>query len=211
MAAPAVPGAAGTQTTITVAAVTRYGCPTGETCVLYSPGLYASGIDVKNESALFTPGIYYITGGGFNMESNSAATMATGTGAPPSGFSSGGMLVYNTGSGNGDVFNFDLQCRVEGAESPSLGPMVRRPTKEFCSSEDRGSVKHVDNQGHSLQGGGSISLTGTIYITNTVATMKADATHYQTLQLQGNPGSATSIIGEIITDNLQWGAPRGLR
>jgi hypothetical protein len=211
VAAPAVPGTAGTQTTITVAAVTRYGCPAGQQCTLYTPGLYASGIDVKNDWALFTPGIYYISGGGFNLESNSAATMATGTGAPPAGFTNGpGMLVYNTGSAAGDVFNFTSNAGSKGPVT-LIGSDDTSAYKGILFFQDRGSVKHVDNKGHLLQGGGTISLTGTIYVTNTVATMKGDATHYQTLQLQGNPGSTTTIIGEIITDNLQLGGTAGIK
>ena len=35
--------------------------------------------------------------------------------------------------------------------------------------------------------------------------MLGDATHYQELQLQGGPGSATNITGEIISDVLGMG------
>jgi hypothetical protein len=56
-----------------------------------------------------------------------------------------------------------------------------------------------------------MSLTGTIYITNTKATMLADPTHYQNLSLQGTPGSATTIIGEIIVDTLSLGGTAGIK
>jgi hypothetical protein len=48
-------------------------------------------------------------------------------------------------------------------------------------------------------------LTGTIYLTNTRATMLADSTHYQGLTLQGGSGSGTLVNGEIIVGTLQLG------
>src|SRR5207302_4984445 len=44
------------------------GCPAspGKPCNLYSPGLYTGGINVKLETAVFKPGVYYIAGGGFS-------------------------------------------------------------------------------------------------------------------------------------------------
>src|SRR5262249_10627744 len=51
VAAPANPGP-GNAGTITAVTSGNYGCPVA-TCKLYSPGLYASGITVKNENALF--------------------------------------------------------------------------------------------------------------------------------------------------------------
>ena len=46
-----------------------------------------------------------------------------------------------------------------------------------------------------------MSLTGTIYITNTNMT----STNYQKLQVQGNAGSSTFVKGEIITSTLLMG------
>ena len=143
------------------------------------------------------------------MESNSAAIMDT-TAATPTGFSNHGMLVYNTGSADADVLNFTSNAGNAGGIT-LIGSDDASSYKGILFFQDRGSVDHVGNKGHSLQGGGCISLTGTIYVTNTKATMKADATHYQTLRLNGNPCSATSIIGEIITDNLQLGGTSGIK
>ena len=36
-------------------------------------------------------------------------------------------------------------------------------------------------------------------------TMRAAPSHYQTLSLQGNPASATSVTGEIVVDALSLG------
>ena len=56
-----------------------------------------------------------------------------------------------------------------------------------------------------------MTIVGTIYQTNTKATMLADSTHHQTLSLQGNPGSATNIIGQIIVDHLDLGGNAEIR
>src|SRR5678816_120840 len=120
------------------------------------------------------------------------------------------MMVVNSGSGNADVFNFTSNAGSKGGVN-LIGSDDTSIYKGILFFQDRGSAKRQDNKGHLLQGGGTISLTGTIYITNTVVTMKGDATHYQTLQLQGNPGSTTTLIGEIIADNLQLGGTAGIR
>ena len=52
------------------------------------------------------------------------------------------------------------------------------------------------------QGNGCFQVIGTIYITNTLAIMTADATHYQGLSYGGNPCSATTQEGDIITGEL---------
>ncbi len=59
-------------------------------------------------------------------------------------------------------------------------------------------------------GAEGLTLKGTIYLTNTLATMKGDATHYQELDLQGTPGSATLIQGEIIVGALGLGGNAGI-
>jgi hypothetical protein len=41
--------------------------------------------------------------------------------------------------------------------------------------------------------------------------MKGDATHYQTLQWQGNPRSTATIIAKSLTDNLQLGGTAGIK
>ncbi len=54
-----------------------------------------------------------------------------------------------------------------------------------------------------------MTLLGTIYLTNTLATM-ADDKHYQELSLQGNPSSGTLIQGEIIVGALSLGGTGGI-
>ena len=59
-------------------------------------------------------------------------------------------------------------------------------------------------QNHSLTGGGSWNVFGTIYLTNTIATTlnSANQAQFQHLELGGNSGSGT-VTGEIIVDELE--------
>jgi hypothetical protein len=221
--APPLPTSNGPTFSIGAAATVRYGCPGGQTCTLYGPGLYSGGIDIKNDWALFWPGVYYITGSGFNMDSNSAANMADMSLGPPvttppfpssvpAGFTEQkGMLVYNTGNGGSDIFNFN-------ANAGSKGPVILKGADGSDTShayqgilffEDRNITTahtgHGSSKAHTIQGGGTISLQGTVYIRNF-----NQASNYQSLSLQGNPGSSTTIQGEIIVDALSLGGNAGI-
>jgi len=201
VAAPSQPAAGLTQLILSSSA-TRYGCPPLMGCTLYGPGYYASGIKVKNDFALFTPGLYYLGSNGFSMDSNSNAIMATGTATPyPTGFSNGGMLIYNTGNHSGDTININSNA---GKNAPGIVLVGSDPTSAYKGMlffEDR----TMPALSHSLQGGATMSLTGTIYLTNTVPTMTTTAAHHQSLSLGGGPGSSTTITGEIIVDTLSLG------
>jgi hypothetical protein len=50
-----------------------------------------------------------------------------------------------------------------------------------------------------------MTLTGTIYLTNTLATMTGNSATYQELDLQGGPGSGTLVQGQIIVGALNLG------
>lgn len=208
--APTAPTANGVTTVISPTDTTRYGCPAGQSCTLYQPGLYNStkGITVKNDIALFAPGVYYVSQGGFNLQSNSQAQMATGFANDPA--TGAGMLVYNTGSGSGDIFNFTSNAGSKGPIT-LLGSDPAGTYKGILFFQDRSSVAHTGSGSHSVQGGGAITLTGTIYVTNTLAIMNGDSTHYQGLNIQGNAGSTTTITGEIIAGALSVGGTAGIK
>jgi len=198
------PGTVGTGT---------YGCPSTPTCPFYQPGLYSSGITVKSSNtngvSLFAPGLYYISGGGFNMASNSAAQMATGITTPDPNFpeiGTSGMVVFNTGTNKADIFNFDANA---GASSPIT--LVGAPDSSrwqgvlFYEDPYATGGAHIGtgpSPGHTIQGGGTINLTGTIYMSTRTG---VDSTHFQNLTLQGASGSTTNLIGEIIVNTLSMG------
>jgi hypothetical protein len=62
---------------------------------------------------------------------------------------------------------------------------------------------------HQLQGGGGLTLRGTIYLTHTAAGIASDG-KYQQLSLQGNAGGTTKVEGEIIVDMLSLGGTSGI-
>ena len=69
-----------------------HGCPQSGGCKLYTPGLYSGGITIKNNVAVFDPGLYYVVGG-LALQSGSAVRPSTGAGD-----GSGGTIFYFSGS-----------------------------------------------------------------------------------------------------------------
>lgn len=195
------------------------GCPNPrgpgvKDCQLYSPGLYVGGINGNNSTPVFKPGIYYLQGGGFTCRNNCNILMATGFGADDSTGTNtgwtGNVLFYNTGpagnSANAGTFDLGANGSINLVGSPSASIY-----KGILLFQDRASNANIGNSGaHKLGGGGDLALIGTLYLTNTRDTMLGDANHYQELQLQGNPGSATNITGEIIVDVLGLGGNAGI-
>jgi len=211
--APAVPGVVGVTTTVlpgncsaTLMPCATPDCPVSmapNNCKLYSPGLYTGGINPANkEFSLFKPGVYYLNGGGFHYTSNRVFQMAQGF--PNDLVTGAGLVLYNTGNGAQDFFEITSNSgQIQGVQygNSLLGSPEASIYKGIALFQDRTSAAHV----HNMQGGGGISITGSIYLTNTDPTMRADASHYQTLLLQGNPGSATNITGQIVVDALSLG------
>lgn len=160
------------------------GCPVLE-CTLYSPGLY-NGIRVKNDTALFKPGLYYISNGGFINDANGNMLMAPGYPADPK--TGSGMVVYNTGTGIFDI-GANSNARLQGADNDSF-------YEGILFFQDRDAAA----QTHNLGGGGTIVLTGALYITNWRTLMQNQPTQYQTLNLGGNAG--IQINGSIVVGAL---------
>lgn len=179
------------------------GCPVspGKPCYLFSPGKYPSGFDGKNKTPVMKPGIYYIQSGGMDCSANCDMYMATGypdgslgtnTGwdGTPTG---GGIMVYNTGGGS---FNLGANGTINLIGSPAGSAY-----KGILFFQDRTAAATT----HNLGGGGAMTLIGTIYLTNTRATMLSNAAQFQQLNLQGGSGSGTTVQGEIIVGALQLG------
>jgi hypothetical protein len=172
--------------------------------MLYSPGVYSTGINVKNETAVFKPGIYYMQSGGFGNDANGDMMMSAGFASDPD--TGQGMLVYSTGNG---LFTVGANSSANLIGSPETSTY-----KGILFWQDRDSVANTgigSSKGHKFGGGGALTLRGTIYITNWKATMLGDPTHYQNVLLQGTPGSATEIDGMIIASTLSLGGNAGIR
>jgi Flp pilus assembly protein TadG len=177
------------------------GCPANpkKPCELFYPGKYATGFDGKGKTPILAPGIYYIQSNGVDCTANCNMYLATGMTDTTTGTGwngtvlGGGVMFYNTGGG---TFHLGSNGNVN-----LIGSLATGPYKGILFFQDRTAPAAT----HSLGGGGAMTLLGTIYMTNTKATMLGTASHYQELDLQGGPGSSTYINGEIIVDSLQLG------
>jgi len=182
VAAPAAPTAAPATSTV-VSGVD--GCLTAS-CTLYSPGSYPTGISVSG-NALFLPGIYYMTSGGFQGLTGGCMAMATGVAADPATGWTENMLVYSTGGGAfGTSGSFGQGC----AQNFLLGSPVDSTYEGILFFQDRNSAAALT---HNFAGSGSFALTGTIYLNDT------NSAQYQTLNLNGGP---ITVNGDIVVSQL---------
>jgi Putative Flp pilus-assembly TadE/G-like len=91
--APAQPLYNGAKTSV---AYGVHGCPDTGGCDEYSAGYYPTGITVKNATAIFQEGIYYVAGG-MALQANSTARPSTQAASQPSD-QIGGTIFYFSGS-----------------------------------------------------------------------------------------------------------------
>jgi hypothetical protein len=159
----------------------------------------------SHSNYIFDPGIYYIRGGGFSMKIVDSAGMCVG--CAPDANTGSGMLIYDTGTPAKPTATggFAMQTNVQNTTlvgagltaTGTTGPSA--PYYGILFWEDRSA----DAQSHNLgQGNGCFDLIGTIYITNTLAIMQADPTHYQSISYNGTPCSGTSHYGQTVTGEL---------
>jgi hypothetical protein len=94
-----VPTTNGASVTV---AFTRDGCPDTSGCTEYQPGNYPTGIKVKDGTAIFVPGLYYLGGQGLNLDSNSIVRIAVGPGLVGDD-GNGGVTFYFSGNSNTSV------------------------------------------------------------------------------------------------------------
>jgi len=93
LSAPSKPSYAGTATSV---AYGVDGCPDHGGCTEYTPGDYPSNIQVKNGTAIFVEGVYYLENG-LTLASNSFVRPSTATAANASD-QIGGTMFYFSGS-----------------------------------------------------------------------------------------------------------------
>lgn len=253
VSAPSIPGT--TAPAPVPVTDSTYGCPPLQSppkpCMIYFPGVYTNDINVSNQTAIFAPGIYYMTassghGAGFYSGANGNIQMASGlsdtsttaaytlntithkidaggvtaccgTNTSWDGTqANGGVLFYftgpttsgscpasNTGSTPGstpETINVGSNSNVSLIGSPSSGAY-------------KGILFFIDHNADSrferLGGGGSMTLYGTIYTTNSKSKMGltslAPCSLNQQLYINGSSGNTTTITGEIITSTLHIG------
>jgi hypothetical protein len=132
------------------------------------------------------PGLYYIDGGGFINDANGKMLMAVGFPSDPK--TGSGMVVYNTGVGIFDL-GANSTATLVGADNTSF-------YRGILFFQDRAAIA----QTHNLGGGGAITLTGTLYMTNWLTVMQSQPSQYQILRLGGNAG--IQINGSIVVGAL---------
>jgi putative Flp pilus-assembly TadE/G-like protein len=98
-------------------------CPDNKNgCTRYFPGTYPTGITVKGSTAIFDPGLYYITTGGMNFDSGS---FARPSGASHDYFGTAYPALWTTGSNNayvgGTTFFFEGTGSVSFAANTGAG------------------------------------------------------------------------------------------
>lgn len=220
---PSLPATAGTVTNIPIGnslgvAGCSATCPVGATggsCQVYRPGSYPSGIRVQGNTAYFSPGLYYITSAdsganakGFTGASNSDMELLSSVcpnviDAASPHFSNGGMVVFNQGDGTFNVgSNGNAFLTGPNQSSSSYEGILFWEDRTYVPPRSR-AVSHT------FGGGGSMTLTGSIYAN--MQSSNVTIARYQQVTLQGNGGSSTQLIGEIITNVLALGGTGNIR
>ncbi len=143
---------------------TENGCPDVLGCTLYEPGAYASGITVKNETAIFDPGLYYVTGG-LDMQSQSMVRPGTGPGDGTGGitfyFNGSGTVQVNSNSGSRTIDTFNtLKGPVTAAAVRYPGASTTSPYYYGVQCVNPGSIVPANLQG----GGAGVNINGNILL-----------------------------------------------
>jgi hypothetical protein len=134
------------------------------------------------------------------------------------------MLVYMTGPSVTTAGHGGSACTPPGGSADQVGSISIGANGSVLlngspnTSTYKGILFFVDrnavSQSHTLDGGGGLTLYGTIYMTDTVTKMGTDSTttcsQYQSLSMQGNAGSSTHVQGEIIASTLSLGGTPGI-
>lgn len=224
VAAPAVQPPAPLAPVIanTAAAEAAHNCPTS--CTIISPGYYdgtTNRLDTISGYTIMRPGIYWINHKGFQLGSGTIIRMASAAGDmsdPKTGTTwTNQVLIFNNPqspvSSSDDIFSISANSgKLPGnntypsADCPSggncfNGTPVTSAYKGILFFQSRATATTLN---HQLQGGGGLTVSGTIYLTHTAASIAGDG-KYQFLSLQGNSGGTTKVQGEIIVDELSLG------
>jgi hypothetical protein len=225
-----------------------HGCPDPGNCVLYTAGYYPSGITVKNATAIFDPGLYYLNGG-LGLQANSMVRPGLGPGDGNKGTTfyltgsdqkcSGqtGLVCVGSNSGRGGLDTFDIyaaQCPGGAAVDPNLiaaltadgaaytgltGNLLLAPcTGTYGDPGGTGQYRGIlffgdrsSGVGGGWGGGGGFLLAGSIYMHQCnpggTGTSCGDppADFQANFGFQGSSGSASYVLGEIVTDKLSGG------
>ena len=120
------------------------GCPDPNGCDEYTPGYYPNNIQVKNGTAMFEPGLYYL-GNGLDLNSNSIARV-TCCGGTADGDGSGGVMFYFKGTG---TLNVDANSGKAGLVND---PVTKLPNYYYVAG---GTNNGIQSRALQCPGGGA--------------------------------------------------------
>jgi hypothetical protein len=118
------------------------------------------------------------------------------------------MLIYMTGpavSGKDVTGTFTVNSNAgkQYTNSTMIGAPNGSSYKGILLFVDRNAAANFN---HSIDGGATLQLTGTLYLTSNFN----DSTVYQKLNLQGSGGGTTKLTGEIIASTLNLQGTPGI-
>jgi Flp pilus assembly protein TadG len=179
------------------------GCPASplKPCKLYSPGTYTRGLLIKEETAVFKPGLYYLANRegdeksrGFEVQKQ--ATLLNAVGFPSSPDTGDGVLIYNAG---------EYDFRFSEDSSINLrGSSLNSPYKGILFFQDRTTMKEME---HNIETSGTVEIEGAIYMNNTLFTKEKKKKGgkkesvpkgTQTLKLKGGKTGMTLRGGVVV-------------
>lgn len=216
------------------------GCPDSGGCNQFHPGDYPAQLQVKgNTTAIFDPGLYYLEGG-LDLASNSTVRPSNVTGNTDgtmfyfSGTSSV-SVASNSGSKTTGIDPFqvsNIKCPagadvtlLNSSGNPTTTPINGNILLGACTGvygdpllQNRGMLFFQDRSAVNAQpswgGGGQFLLAGNMYFHHCNAsgtgTSCVSTAYDDVFTLQGNSGSGTFVLGDIITDKLILGGTSGI-
>jgi hypothetical protein len=158
--------------------ITQTSLGKGNTQYTLTPGSYSNlpnfgsgDVVIFQQASAGNNGIYYLTSGGLNSQ-GASLTMDSNT--------SGGIMIYNAGTGTNDKINIT----GNSSGTVNLGPLTNGPYTGMTIFQARNASQNMQ-----IAGNGSFTITGTIY--------GASAQ----LKVTGN-GSVSNIGSQYVTDDL---------
>jgi hypothetical protein len=153
----------------------------GNTQYTLSPGAYTNlpnfntgDVVIFKQASAGNNGIFYITGGGFNSQGATIQMDSSTT---------GGMMIYNAGTGSNDKINIT----GNSAGSVTITPLTDGIYQGMSIFQNRSATQNIQ-----IEGNGTFSIRGTIYGASAM------------LQATGN-GAVSNIGSQYVSQDLNLG------